>query len=329
MSWNMPRVLVTGGAGYIGSHACKALAASGYEPVVYDSLELGHDWAVRWGPIERGCILDTDQLAETMIRYKIESVMHFAAYIQAGESVSDPSKYYRNNCLGSLSLLDAMRNAKVGRIVFSSTAAVYGEPRQIPIPEDHPHEPVNPYGQSKLMVERMLADHASAHGMRATALRYFNAAGADPGGKIGEDHEPESHLIPIVLDVARGRRQEVTVFGTDYTTPDGTCIRDYIHVSDLAAAHVKALERLNAQPGFAAFNLGSGRGYSVKEVIETAERVTGKKIAVKYGARRPGDPPRLVADPAKAMRELNWKPVRSELDTQIADAWAWHQRQGR
>jgi UDP-arabinose 4-epimerase len=325
----MARVLVTGGAGFIGSHACKALAAAGHEPIVYDSMEYGHDWAVRWGPVERGCVLDTDDLAEAMARYKTESVMHFAAYIQAGESVTDPSKYYRNNTLGSLSLLDAMRKAKVSRIVFSSTAAVYGNPRQTPIPEDHPHEPVNPYGHSKLMVERMLADNAAAYGIRATALRYFNAAGADPGGKIGEDHEPESHLIPIILNVALGKQKEVTVFGTDYDTPDGTCIRDYIHVSDLADAHVRALERLNTQTGFAAYNLGTGHGHSVKEVITTTERVTGKKIAVRYGPRRPGDPAKLVADPAKALRELNWKPVRSDLETQIAHAWAWHQSQAR
>jgi UDP-arabinose 4-epimerase len=325
----MSRVLVTGGAGYIGSHTCKALAAAGHEPVVYDSMEFGHDWAVRWGPIERGCVLDTEQLAETMVRYQTDSVIHFAAYIQAGESVTDPSKYYRNNTLGSLSLLDAMRQAKVSRIVFSSTAAVYGDPQQIPIPETHRLEPVNPYGQTKLMAERILADHCSAHGIRATALRYFNAAGADPTGKIGEDHEPESHLIPIILNVALGRQKEVTVFGNDYDTPDGTCIRDYVHVSDLADAHVKALTRLNTHTGFSAYNLGTGRGYSVKEVITTGERVTAKKISVRYGPRRPGDPPKLVADPAKAMRELNWKPIRSDLETQIADAWAWHQSQAR
>jgi UDP-arabinose 4-epimerase len=292
-------------------------------------MEFGHDWAVRWGPIERGCVLDTDQLAETMVRYKTDSVIHFAAYIQAGESVTDPAKYYRNNTLGSLSLLDAMRQAKVNKLVFSSTAAVYGNPRQTPIPETHPHEPVNPYGQSKLMAERILADHASAHGLRATALRYFNAAGADPDGKIGEDHEPESHLIPRILGVALGREKEITVFGTDYDTPDGTCLRDYIHVSDLADAHVKALKRLETHAGFSAFNLGTGKGYSVNEVVGAVERVTGKKISVSYGPRRAGDPPKLVADPTKAMGELNWKPSRSALDTLIADAWAWHQRQGK
>lgn len=325
----MARVLVTGGAGYIGSHTSKALAAAGYEPVVYDSMEYGHDWAVRWGPIERGCVLDTDDLAEAMVRHQVEAVIHFAAYIQAGESVTDPSKYYRNNTLGSLSLLDAMRKADLKRVVFSSTAAVYGNPVRVPIPEDHPLEPVNPYGQSKLMVERMLADHAAAHGFRATALRYFNAAGADPGGKIGEDHEPETHLIPRVLAVAQGKEPHITVFGTDYDTPDGTCIRDYVHVSDLADAHVKALERSKTAEGFAAFNLGTGRGYSVKEVIDTVERVTGKKIPVKYGPRREGDPPSLVADSNKMQRELGWKPKRSTLEMQIADAWAWHQGQGR
>jgi UDP-arabinose 4-epimerase len=325
----MSSVLVTGGAGYIGSHTCKALADAGYTPVVYDTLESGHEWAVKWGPLERGDIADTERLTSVIARHKPQAVVHFAAYMQAGESVIDPQKYYRNNVLGSLRLLEAMRSTGLKAIVFSSTAAVYGTPHQVPIPERHPLEPVNPYGQSKLMVERMLSDHVLAYGFRAVALRYFNAAGADAESGIGEDHEPETHLIPRVLAVALGRASEIQVYGSDYETPDGTCIRDYIHVKDLASAHVRALELLQSEGGFSAFNLGTGRGYSVKEVIEAAMRVSGKKIKVAYGPRRAGDPPVLVADPSLALARLTWTPQRSSLEAQIADAWTWHQRHGR
>lgn len=319
-------VLVTGGAGYIGSHACKALAKAGYLPIAYDNLAFGHKWAVRWGPLERGDIADRARLDDVLARYKPAAIMHFAAFAHVGESVYDPGKYYRNNLVGSLSLLEAARDRAIDRIVFSSTCATYGVPDRIPIDEGTQQNPINPYGASKLMVERVLADFGVAHGLRSIVLRYFNAAGADPDGEIGEAHDPETHLIPLVLDAASGRRSDVTIFGTDYDTPDGTCIRDYIHVTDLADAHVKALEALEDGAASDVFNLGNGHGFSVQEVIGTVERVLDAKVTVRLGARRPGDPPRLVSDARKARERLGWEPRFAGIESIVQTAWAWHQK---
>ena len=322
-------VLVTGGAGYIGSHACKALAQAGYTPVVYDNLAYGHEWAVKWGPFERGDIQDRARLDQVIVRHRPVAVLHFAAFAYVGESVTDPAKYYRNNTVGSLSLLEAMQAHGVRDIVFSSTCATYGMPDVLPIAEAAPQRPINPDGASKLMVERMLADFAPAYGMGYLALRYFNAAGADPDGEIGEDHDPETHLIPLVLDAASGRRESIAVFGTDYDTPDGTCIRDYIHVTDLAQAHVLALKALRAGAPSDVFNLGNERGYSVREVIAAVERATGLPVPVKEAPRREGDPAALVADARKARDILGWRPRHAELDDMVRTAWAWCGKQGR
>lgn len=319
-------VLVTGGAGYIGSHACKALASAGYTPVTYDNLAYGHEWAVRWGPFENGDILDGPRLDAVMERYGPCAVVHFAAFAYVGESVTDPGKYYRNNVVGSLNLIEAARRNGIGRFVFSSTCATYGIPETLPIAEDTPQNPINPYGATKLMVERILDDYSSAHDMAHISLRYFNAAGGDPDGMIGEDHDPETHLIPLVLDAASGRRPHVTVFGTDYDTPDRTCIRDYIHVSDLAEAHVLALDALLNGALSQKLNLGLGYGFSVLEVIHAVERVTGLRVPTVYGQRRPGDPTTLVSDPSKAMQVLGWNPKYKDLDRIVETAWAWHQR---
>ncbi len=321
-----PAVLVTGGAGYIGSHACKALSHAGYLPIAYDNLIHGHDWAVKWGPLERGDIKDRARLDEVITRYNPKAIMHFAAFTAAGESVSNPGKFYRNNVSDSLTLLEAARDQGIGRFVFSISAAVYGIPERLPIREDNAQHPVNPYGASKLFVERMLSDFEKAYGLRFIALRYFNAAGADPGNEIGEDHDPETHLIPLVLDAVSGRRPHVTIFGCDYDTPDGTCIRDYLHVSDLASAHVKALQTLQAGAAAGAYNLGIGRGFSVREVIAEVERVTGLCVPVIAGDRRPGDPAELVADATKARKELSWEPQITGLGEIVGTAWAWHQR---
>jgi UDP-arabinose 4-epimerase len=326
MSRDSRTVLVTGGAGYVGSHACKALHKAGYLPVVYDNFCYGHDWAVKWGPLERGDILDRARLDEVIAKYRPDAVMHFAAFAYVGESVKDPGKYYRNNVAGSLTLLEAMCDRGIDRIVFSSTCATYGIPETIPVHEDAPQRPINPYGASKLMVERMIQDCGSAHGLKSVALRYFNAAGADPDGEIGEDHDPETHLIPLVLDAASGRRPNVTVLGSDYETPDGTCVRDYIHVMDLADAHVKALQALDGGLSLSAYNLGNGRGFSVREVIDSARRVTGRDIAVVMGNRRPGDPATLVSDPTKARNDLDWRPTIADLTEIVGTAWAWHRR---
>lgn len=322
----MKPILITGGAGYIGSHACKALARAGYTPVAYDNLEFGHEWAVRWGPLERGDILDRARLDAVVARYRPQAVMHFAAYTYVGESVGNPLKYYRNNLCGTASLLGSMRDHGVDKIVFSSTCATYGIPRTLPITEQEDQNPVNPYGCSKLMVERLLRDCNTADGIRSVSLRYFNAAGADPEGEIGEDHDPETHLIPLVLDAALQRRPQVTIYGDDYDTPDGTCIRDYIHVSDLADAHVSALDYLANGGETTAFNLGNGKGFSVREVVEAARRVTGIDFPVAIGCRREGDPPYLIGDSARIQNALGWSPRHTRLEEIVSTAWSWHQR---
>jgi UDP-arabinose 4-epimerase len=320
-------ILVTGGAGYIGSHACKALARAGYTPIAFDNLVYGHRWSVQWGPLEEGDILDRGRLEEVLKKYKPSAVMHFAAYAYVGESVENPGKYYRNNVAGTVNLLEALRDNDIKKLIFSSTCATYGVPERNPIPEDHPQDPINPYGASKLMIERVLRDFDAAHGLRSISLRYFNAAGADPDAEIGEDHDPETHLIPLVLDAAAGIRPHITVFGDDYDTPDGTCIRDYIHVADLADAHLLALKSLENGAASTAFNLGNGQGFSVNQVISTARRVTDREIPVKTGARRAGDPPQLVGDASRAIAILGWKPRFAALEDIVQSAWKWHQRE--
>ena len=322
-------VLVTGGAGYIGSHACKALSQAGYLPVAYDNLIYGHDWAVKWGPFERGDILDRARLDAIIVQCRPAAIIHFAAFAYVGESVTDPGKYYRNNVAGSLNLIEAARDHGISRFVFSSTCATYGIPNRTPIAEDTPQKPINPYGASKLMVERMLADFDEAHGLKSMALRYFNAAGADPAQDIGEEHDPETHLIPLVLDAASGRRQTVTIFGDNYDTPDGTCVRDYIHVTDIADAHVKALKALEGGASSNAYNLGNGRGFSVQQVISAVERVTGLTVPAVLGERRPGDPAALVSDASKVREALGWTPRIRDLDDIVRTAWGWHQSSGR
>ncbi|MFW2590018.1 UDP-glucose 4-epimerase GalE [Sagittula sp. SSi028] len=322
-------VLVTGGAGYIGSHTCKALAAAGMVPVTYDNLSTGNDWAVKYGPLERGDLHDEARLREVIRQYQPIGVIHFAAFSLVGESMRDPLKYWRNNVGGTEALLHVMLDEGVNRIVFSSTAAVYGTPKGWPIREDAALAPINPYGASKLAMEQMLADAARCLGLRAVALRYFNAAGADPSAEIGEAHDPETHLIPLALAAVRGDRGPLTVFGEEYDTPDGTCVRDYIHVNDLADAHLRALDYTGKTEGYAAFNLGTGSGASIREVITAAERVTGRPLPHSVGPLREGDPAVLVADSAAAERELGWVPQTSDLDSILASAWAWMERPGK
>lgn len=322
-------ILVTGGAGYIGSHACKALARAGHTPVTLDNFVYGHRRAVRWGPLVEGDVGDRALLLRTLGEYRIDAVMHFAAYAYVGESMTDPGKYFRNNVANTVRLLDAMVECGVDRIVFSSTCATYGVPESVPIDERHPQRPVNPYGESKLFIERALHWYSVAHGIRAAALRYFNAAGADPDTEIGEDHEPETHLIPLVIETALGRRSHVDIYGSDYPTPDGTAIRDYIHVTDLAAAHVQALEKLQTAPENLFLNLGTGQGYSVRKVISMVEQVSGRPVDARMVQRRAGDPPALVAAPGLAEEILGWKPEHSSLRTIIETALCWHERQAQ
>lgn len=317
------RVLVVGGAGYIGSHMVKLLNLRGFEVTVLDNLANGHRDAVQGARFVLGDLYEREILDRLFGETHFDGVMHFASYIQVGESVREPAKYYRNNVFKTQNLLDVMVAHRVCNFIFSSTAAIFGEPIHIPMAEDHPKQPMNPYGRGKWMVEQMLEDYDTAYGLRSTCLRYFNAAGADPDGELGERHDPETHLIPLALQVASGRRPSITVFGDDYATPDGTCIRDYIHVNDLGEAHWLALQRLWEGSGSTAYNLGNGHGFSVREVIDTARAVTGREIPVEYGQRRPGDPARLVADARRAQAELGWKPRRADLATIIADAWRW------
>lgn len=318
-------ILVTGGAGYIGSHTVRALIAAGFTPVVFDNLSTGHAASVPEGtPLVVGDIHDIDFVSETLAKYEIAGVVHFAASSLVGESMENPAKYYENNVEGTLHLLLGMKKANVSRIVFSSTAAVYGEPEKTPIEEDFPHNPTNVYGRTKLVIEHMLADFSAAYDFRYVALRYFNAAGAAEGGVIGEDHNPETHLIPLILKAAQGVRDRIAIFGTDYPTPDGTCIRDYIHVVDLADAHVLALQYLLKGGASDIFNLGSEHGFSVREMIETAKAVTGIDFKVTEETRRPGDPAVLIASSAKCKSVLGWHPTHSDTKEIIASAWQWH-----
>lgn len=317
------KVLIVGGAGYIGSHMVQMLLARGHEPVVFDNLATGYREAVVGAPLVEADLADTSALDRIFAAHRFDGVMHFASFIQVGESVRDPAKYYRNNVANTLNLLDAMRRHGVGNFIFSSTAAIFGEPDYVPIDETHPQRPINPYGFSKYVIERALADYDQAYALRSVCLRYFNAAGADPQARIGERHEPETHLIPLVLQAASGRRAHIQVFGHDYDTPDGTCVRDYIHVVDLCEAHLLALDRLRAGAASSAYNLGNGSGFSVQEVIACAERVTGMQIAHMDAHRRAGDPARLVADSRLARSELGWKPRYDALQAIIEHAWKW------
>ena len=318
-------ILVCGGAGYIGSHINKALHQEGYETVTFDSLIYGHREAVKWGTFFKGDLANLDDLEEVFRDHDIDAVFHFAAFTYVGESVEDPEKYYYNNVGNTLNLLKVMRKHGCSKIIFSSTCATYGEPEKLPLTEDMPQHPINPYGATKLMVERIFKDYHAAYGLEFVVLRYFNAAGADPDGEIGESHDPETHLIPLVLDAASGKRADIKVFGTDYDTPDGSCIRDYVHVTDLASAHLLALHHLEAGRGSDFFNLGNAQGTSVLEVVEAARRVTGKDFKATMTERRPGDPPKLVGSSEKAMRVLGWRPRFADIDTIIAHAWNWHQ----
>lgn len=317
------RILVTGGAGYVGSHACKVLAHAGWEPVVFDNLSRGHRWSVKWGPLVSSDLCDRDALRRAIAEHQVQAVMHFAASTYVGESMTQPQQYFRNNFVNSLNLLDGMVEAGVKYLIFSSTCATYGLPETVPIPESHPQQPVNPYGESKRFVERAIHWYGEAYGLRWAALRYFNAAGADPEGDIGELHEPETHLIPLVLEAALDPQRVLSIYGTDYETPDGTAVRDYIHVTDLADAHVKALQYLRRGGSSRAFNLGTGRGYSVREVVAKVEQITGRKVHLKETGRRPGDPPVLIAQNKDAATELNWAPRYSDLDTIVYTAWRW------
>jgi len=322
-------ILVTGGAGYIGSHACKALAEAGLHPVVLDNLVSGHRRAVKWGPLIEGDLKDRDLLKAVLCEYQISAVMHFAAFAYVGESMIDPGKYFHNNVSNTLNLLDAMVATGVERMVFSSSCATYGVPHQIPISETHPQRPINPYGESKLFVERMLHWYGVAHGIRAYALRYFNAAGDDPSGQIGEDHDPETHIIPLVIQTALNQRSEVKIFGTDYNTSDGSAVRDYIHVCDLAEAHVLAVQRLLAGSESCFLNLGTGIGVSVKEIVTAVEQISGSRVNAVEAPRRPGDPALLVAAPGQAAEMLGWNPRYSDLNTIVGTALAWHAKQGK
>lgn len=318
-------ILIVGGAGYIGSHVNKMLYVQGYKTLVLDNLVYGHQEFVKWGEFIEGDLADVNLLEEIFSKYDIEVVMHFSAYAYVGESVGNPAKYYQNNVVNTLNLLNAMIKHNVNYFIFSSTCATYGQPEKMPITEDNIQNPINPYGKSKLMVEKILEDYNKAYGLNYCALRYFNASGADIDGEIGEWHRPETHLIPLVLDVAIGKREYISVFGTDYETKDGTCIRDYIHVNDLADAHIRALQYIQKENKSLCCNLGNGKGYSVKEIIKMARSVTGKEIKAKFEAKRAGDPAELIGSNKKAEEILGWKP-KYDLKSIIETAWNWHQK---
>lgn len=320
------RILVTGGAGYIGSHMVRLLTSLGHIVVTFDDLSAGFRDAVLGGEFVQGSLHDKAALYALFSNDQFDAVVHFAGSSVVGESVRDPAKYYQNNLTGTLNLLDSMREHGVNKIVFSSTAAIFGNPQYVPIDEAHSQMPINPYGMTKWVIEQMLRDYAIAYGLRSVALRYFNAAGASPDAVLGERHEPETHLIPLVLRAAKGSLPALTVFGTDYDTPDGTCVRDYIHIEDLCEAHVLALQHLMAGGESRAYNLGNGQGYSVKQVIAVAEKVCGIKVPVSFGPRRAGDPPSLVADSAKIRKDWGWSPKFGALETIIEHAWQWENR---
>jgi UDP-arabinose 4-epimerase len=324
----MKTIFVTGGAGYVGSHCCKAFSEAGWAVVVYDNLKHGWRDMVRWGRLMEGDILDRDRLDAALAEIKPDAVAHFAALISVGESVADPALHYENNTVGAFNILQAMRANGVDKIIFSSTAATYGVPQIIPIPEDHPQQPINPYGWSKLLVEQMLRDYSAAYGLKFAALRYFNAAGADPDGEIGERHEPETHVIPLAARGALDPDYTFRMFGDDYDTRDGTCVRDFIHVTDLASAHKAALDHLFAGGESGAFNLGTGDGVTVKEIATAIEKASGRPLRREIGPRRAGDPPVLIASNRKAREVLGWTPMHSDIDRIVSDAWRWHQKDG-
>jgi len=319
-------ILIVGGAGYIGSHINKELTKEGFETVVFDNLYSGKKELVKWGEFFEGDLAKIEDIRSVFKKYPVEAVLHFAAYKAVGESVTDPQKYYKNNVAGTLNLFEVMKENGVNKFIFSSSAATFGEPKYIPIDEKHPQNPINPYGETKLMVEHIMRDYDKAYGMKYVALRYFNACGADPEADVGEWPGSSSNLIPLVLDAAIGRREDIRIFGTDYETPDGTCIRDYIHVTDLASAHVLALKYLLDGKGSQCFNLGNGKGFSVREVIEAAKKVTGIDFKVVEVERRAGDPPELVADSKLARQVLGWEPKYADLETIVSSAWKWHQK---
>lgn len=321
-------ILVCGGAGYIGSHVNKQLNREGYETVVFDNLIYGHREAVKWGSFVEGDLASENDIEAVFSSHKIDAVFHFAAYAYVGESVTEPEKYYYNNVVNTLNLLKVMKRHGCNKLIFSSTCATYGEPEKVPITEDMPQNPINPYGMTKLTVERILKDYQKAYGMQFAVLRYFNAAGADPDGEIGESHDPETHIIPLVLDAASGKREEIKVFGTDYDTPDGSCVRDYIHVADLADVHIRALHYLEEGNPGDFFNLGSTIGTSVLEVVESVKRVTGKEFQVTLSERRQGDPAKLVGSSDKARKVLGWEPKYGEIDVIVDHAWKWHENAG-
>lgn len=320
----MSKILVVGGAGYIGSHMCKYLHGNGMTPVVLDNLSLGHRESVKWGPLFVGNLDDSKLLAEIFSKHDIQAVMHFAAFCYVGESMTEPLKYYQNNVAATLGLLSSMLEHGIDKMIFSSSCATYGEPETLPISEGQTQKPINPYGRTKLMMENILDDLDSANGLKSVCLRYFNAAGADPEGELGEDHDPETHLIPLVLSAALGRMKQLTVFGNDYPTEDGTCVRDYIHINDLAQAHYLALNHLLDGGKSKKYNLGNGSGYSILDVINTAIQISSKDIPFTFADRRPGDPAILVGSSDRAMQELKWEPVYTDLETIIQTAWDWH-----
>ncbi|NNF99714.1 MAG: UDP-glucose 4-epimerase GalE [Desulfobacteraceae bacterium] len=319
-------MLITGGAGYVGSHTCKAVSEAGYLPVTYDNLSRGHDWSVKWGPLEVGDIRDKDRLDEVIRTYHPIAVMHFAAFAYVGESTEKPGLYYDNNVSGSINLIETVRRHDIRYFIFSSSCATYGDPEQIPITENHPLRPINPYGESKLMVERILRDYHAAGQFHTAVLRYFNAAGADPQLETGECHDPETHLIPTILKVATGENAALEIHGDDYDTGDGTCIRDFVHVTDLASGHVKALDYIRDRKDAITVNLGTGNGYTVNEVVRMSESISNRPVARSIGNRRPGDAPVLVASADRAKQMLNWEPKFSDLNTIISTAWRWEQR---